>query len=139
MHCTYCGKQIPDNANFCAHCGGALKPDLQPESEGSWEYCQISWSGKWHSVRQWWTDVLFWADAIGKNRRYNAGQSATFDLGHNFTRQADPPLGGTGSDREKSANAYNDLVAKLISDGWEPLPERGASAWELRFRRRLKS
>lgn len=139
MHCIYCGKPIPDDASFCAYCGKATRPGVQPEGEGDWEYCQILWYGKFHSVRQYWSDVQFWAEAVGKTGKYTAGQSSTFALRPTYTREAAPPWGITDSEREKSAKAHSDLVAKLVGDGWEPLAERGPNAWEMRFRRRTKS
>ncbi|MBQ6352209.1 MAG: zinc ribbon domain-containing protein [Lentisphaeria bacterium] len=30
MFCTRCGKTIPDEANFCAHCGQAVKSEGSP-------------------------------------------------------------------------------------------------------------
>ena len=47
MFCSSCGKQIPDESNFCLHCGYSFttKKKSKKDSETEWEYddCVIKW------------------------------------------------------------------------------------------------
>src|SRR5688572_16556126 len=51
MYCVNCGHGLPDDANFCSHCGTpqAVESDLEPNNKFDvavdaerWETCQIS-------------------------------------------------------------------------------------------------
>lgn len=36
MYCTYCGKEIPDDSQFCGYCGKtAIRPDAAPQYQKS--------------------------------------------------------------------------------------------------------
>lgn len=53
MFCIHCGKNIADNASFCAYCGKPIQGEKQPQ-KNDWEYV---------FYRKWWKP--------GKGGRYN--------------------------------------------------------------------
>lgn len=40
MYCSNCGKQIPDNANFCMHCGYSVNSIVQVQNPNQCRECQ---------------------------------------------------------------------------------------------------
>jgi hypothetical protein len=136
MHCIHCGKQIQDDASFCPCCGKAATKVAKTDEGSFVEQCQITYY--WKEIRMR-CELYFWADAIGKSGKYNAGESPHFIFGSFlFNDYADMPTGGSPSEMTKSSNAHRALVKQLLDDGWEPLAERGEQWWELRFRRKVK-
>src|SRR5256885_12810356 len=72
MYCGNCGKELPNDANFCLKCGKPQGATVQAEVP-FWEMCEIYFfdkpKGFFSSAGQ------FWAEAIGPKGRYNAGAS----------------------------------------------------------------
>jgi len=132
MFCLTCGTQLPDDANFCHKCGTPI--GQTQSSKVTWEYCQICWDEEDSLFSG--TQVWFWADAVGPEGKYNAGESPRYRTWGN-TRVYGPADLSHKKDRANAEEAHNRLVQMLISDGWEPLPERGEYWWQLRFRRRV--
>jgi len=133
MYCWNCGTQLPDNANFCSKCGKQQKPGEQPIEpnlkEEKWETCEILFDSQYQLGRGW--IFWFWAKAIGPEGEYSAGSSGQLLAGPIF----DKP----NSDNRETKMAHSELVAKLVSDGWEPVPNKGSNWWNDRFRRRVRA
>lgn len=132
MYCSRCGTDIPDEANYCWECGKPQKPDAIPVLP-RYETCEIAWDEvKVHRAKT--VDLMFWANAVGKDGAYNAGESDVFSQRYFVLgRLYDGPNGHIA----ECANAHAALVKKLIDEGWESTPDRGAMWYQLRFRRLL--
>ena len=125
MYCSNCGTELSDDANFCLKCGKPQKPDIQAD-EIKWETCEIvfeivssGWLGK--------TRMRFWADAIGQEGSYNAGDSIPFE------QHVPPPE----SNDQLAVIAHRDFVGQLVADGWEATGDRGNTWWSHKFRRKV--
>ena len=127
MYCSACGTELPKDANFCYRCGKPVKQNAQAKVE--WEYCQIEWDEEdgWGSKPFW-----FWAKAVGPDGVYSAGEP--FKRKPSFIEMLPPE-----SSNPKVQEMHEQLVEKLIKDGWEIVPERGNAWWQLRLRRTIKT
>ena len=137
MYCSQCGKQIPEDARFCMHCGASMSAeDTQVSGGRFWETCEIlQKSGKGDKVH-------FYADAIGRSGKFVAGETATwkkfYGSGHRVVASAFTfGLISDGYDeyRELQEQKLEKLVAKLVKDGWQSSGDRGKEWWQLRFKR----
>ncbi|MBI5410294.1 MAG: 50S ribosomal protein L7/L12 [Nitrospirae bacterium] len=140
MFCTHCRRENPHDANFCANCGKPVKFGIEEtdrgsraESEAFYEYCEINWAG-WNSYDDFYREVHFWASAIGKNGKFSAGESSRIE-----GSISNAPIGSYDSECKKATAAHNELVKKLLADGWEPTGERGQKSYQLKFRRKAKA
>lgn len=143
MYCTECGKQLPNDANFCLNCGTPIKQSTKPsnQSEQQWEYCEISYKTAGGLLGVLGTRGCFIANAVGSRGMYIAAQSTTtFDstyLGHESSEPV--PLDFLGNPhRERAKAALNEVVTQLSSDGWQPAG-KGEEWWRYKFRRQLSS
>ena len=132
MFCISCGTHLPDEANFCWKCGKPQKPGIQP-NKPKWETCEIV-SEKVRDGGVFSGDYLrFWAEAIGSDGQYSAGESAVFKGPYIVGYPSFP-----NSDDQNTTVAHKTLIQKLVKDGWEPASDRGLNWWNYRFRRRVK-
>ncbi|MBM3188248.1 MAG: zinc ribbon domain-containing protein [Chloroflexi bacterium] len=74
MFCAKCGTKLPDEANYCWHCGEAQKDDIQVQ-ESTFEICEIVYSvvepaGLFSAGKG-----QFWARAIGPTGQHRAGET----------------------------------------------------------------
>lgn len=134
MYCPKCGSQLVASANYCHVCGTKVGSAQTPTPESAnpiYEVCTI-------------TDVLIkvaglfsfehtWqliAEANGPKGKYNASVSQEFKAGaRNFDI-----LDGPDFHDGKAKQPLDQLVAALLSDGWEPV---ASSAFRPKFRRRV--
>ncbi len=113
MFCVACGTQLPDEANFCLKCGKPQKADVRaPEPAPKYETCEI----KFEVVKEALfgvgdDDLRFWAEALGPQGIYNAGESPVFK----------GTGGWAGPSKDQGLSALNALLQKLGGDGWDPL------------------
>ena len=142
MYCPKCGNQCPANYNFCPICGEKINHDPSANnSDVEWEHCQIE--ADWVSANLGLKyECFYWADANNERGRFTAGKSPKYKIlgparigGVLGVR---PPTGETGGDRKQSDAAFNILVNTLVKQGWEVLPEKGASVWNVRFKRKVR-
>ena len=76
MFCMNCGKELPDDANFCLKCGKPQNASALAEvEEPVWETCEIVWNYKKKGGMLSNDKLMFWAKAIGPKGEYNAGES----------------------------------------------------------------
>lgn len=124
--CKGCGGSFDDGFKFCPYCGRA-KPEseaimieINVSSDDKWEICQTRQytyisdnerNGEVHAG-------YFWADGVGRNGVFNAGESPIFQ----------------GSNGSKLTHDF--LVNRLIKNGWEPDGSFGEEWWQKQFRRR---
>lgn len=132
MFCSNCGTQIPDEASFCSKCG---TPQIQgaqsaQTEEPKWETCEITY----HDKNEFVSGAIFWfeADAIGPNGKYPAAKSKPVVCGSRFNN--DPQ-----SRNKKTVNAHEEIIKKLVSDGWQPTGARGYNWWNDRFTRQVRA
>jgi hypothetical protein len=143
MRCSACGKDNPNDANYCTFCGKSLGSSSnveQKKDSTSWEYCQIQSSWKHTIAMSNKYECFFWADALGRNGAYCAAKTEKYILQQKWKWEAPatPPYGNKDEDREKSSRFLNELIRTLQKDGWEKLPERGPNSWSYQFKRREK-
>jgi hypothetical protein len=143
MFCMNCGKELPDDANFCLKCGKPQRAGAQAvqEKPDQWETCEIVLSevekGGWSNIGSF----NYCAQAIGPEGTYTAG-------GTDAIRAEQPPNPfhlPFESDKQvyrKQKEMIDTLVAQLIKDGWiiveTPSPTPMAwSWWSYKFRRKV--
>lgn len=136
--CKGCGGSYDNNFQFCPHCGRA-----KPESEEIKIQVSVSSAEKWETCRiyrQVWDKTpetlgvlssnkftfigFFWAEGIGPNGAYFAGESVPFRIWHVTTKYNGESL------------AHTFLLNQLVKNGWEATASGGAW-WETQFRRRV--
>jgi len=123
-----CGKELPDDANFCLKCGKPIGSTAKPtpEPEPKWEYCEIVYQQR--VDKHWYGDSYFiqlWAKGVGPNGTFNAGEVEEI--------QGYWPDSGESRHQELA----NRLVKLLTSKGWEPLPNKGTEWYSYKFRRKV--
>ncbi len=133
IYCMQCGKELPDDANFCLKCGkpigNAVKP--APQSEQQWEYCEIvcEHSGFFGGKS------YFLAKAIGAKGVYEAGRSTTpFGIYPSGPDGGYSPAGTGG----KYQSALDEVLAALSAKGWQPVGRDTEYWWKYKFRRLVK-
>jgi hypothetical protein len=152
MFCSTCGKENINDAIYCAYCGKPLVTILTVEhkkEEIAWEYCQIQ--ADWKDVSrescfgalQLSSDKVYdcylWADALGRNGPYSAGETEHYRIqGRKFVwdEPSNPPLGTNKEDKQMTREILNNLIIALQKDGWEILNDRGTAVWQIKFRRK---
>jgi hypothetical protein len=139
MYCKNCGKQLSEDSRFCPYCGNPIRLDTQARSEEFWETCEVDRKAGKNN------DVCFCAYGIGKSGRFVVGESTHWKMradGGLFRGVISAYTLGIVSDGNAKEEAnerarLNELIAKLIDDGWQPVSDRGRYWWQLRFRRRI--
>jgi hypothetical protein len=131
--CKGCGASYDDKHEFCSYCGRA-----KPEPESAKVQVSISFQDKWETCRiytesweepNYYSVNKYWAEAIGPNGKYLAGESSPFRYYFGSTLYQKKGYTGAGP-------AHNFLVNQLASDGWEAI-NSGGEWWETQFRRRV--
>jgi hypothetical protein len=137
MYCPKCGKELPDDANFCLKCGNPIHESLEKKEEPKWIICEIVFTCLKKASTVWGlsrAEIQFWAMAIGPDGQYSVAETpaiksnAVKDVGNGPPRD--------GNERDIAEQELKKLKAKLIRDGWEFIGSYGSRYWELRFRRR---
>ena len=125
MICSNCGTQIPDTSNFCLKCGHSQKVETE-FNEPKWETCEISVEENISPLdfMLLFNTERFVAKAIGPKGPYIAA-TTEFHRG----------LRVIGS--KKSDQLLNEIITKLVEDGWESVG-RGHFFYDYRFRRRVR-
>ena len=131
IYCMQCGKELPNDANFCLKCGKPVRDGGQstPQPESKWTYCEITWT------KAGWLDgaCYFWAKGIGPTG-ISAVAKGTIKFAVGST------ILGPGPSRKdgKTVAACDELIEILVSSGWEPLPEHGRDWWSYKFRQQAR-
>lgn len=144
MYCQDCGITLPDEANFCSHCGKNQKSNVpQPEPE-RYEICQTG-----YQVRQvpFFPFILFWpgkavfiASAVcPKKGNYTAAESPSFPsyINPSYKNHVDFDR-GDATLVSRRQEAFNGLTQKLIADGWEPVSQSEQARFQYNFRRAVR-
>lgn len=153
IYCMHCGKELPDDANFCLKCGtpvgNAVKPAPQPEPK--WEYCEIVYTIKFspqNNTRSfsdkitgsWWHDIVFFARGVGPQGAFDASpKEFSGRTYYSFNRDSDEESVYALSDDAADSAAVKKLIGYLTQQGWEPLPYKGAYWYSYKFRRQVKA
>jgi hypothetical protein len=126
MFCTSCGKDLPDDANFCLRCGQPLRttasaplPAIHVVSP-HWETCEIKdrlvQKPGWHTH----AICIYYAEARGATGIYEVAQSPPYEAG-----------------RPDEQTSLDVLINQLMSEGWEYLGFYATMCWAKAFRRRV--
>lgn len=121
MQCSACSSPMLDDANYCPHCGTRRSADGVAGIRR--EICEIYRTGEEGS---WFRagDTYWEAIAIGPSGRYTAARSETC-----------PRTGrGLSGGIARSDELLDQLIAKLVQEGWVPIP-RGQEWYSYRFER----
>jgi hypothetical protein len=121
IKCVQCGTELADSMKICFNCG---KPQqiMAGTSAPQWEYCEI----EYELVGLLGMSHRFLAKAVGPKGTYRAAES-NVKISTNFPHPA----------VRKDNQACDDLIRRLVADGWEPVSERGPEWFSHRFRRRV--
>jgi hypothetical protein len=132
MFCIFCGTQLPDGAGFCSKCGKPQQQGIQnnipAQLEPTWEVCEIMFDKRNAGIggQVYW----FYAEVLGSKGLSTIGKTEELHVGSHYF---DFPK---SSDR-MAIDIHTKLVNNLLTEGWEPVTERGISWWSYRFRRRV--
>lgn len=128
IYCPQCGKELPDDANFCMKCGKPLTGGTQPtpQQEPLWEYCttgkrQVKDGGIFHH-----SEYVMAARAVNPLR-------GTYDVA-----ESDRFIDHQGIPDEKLVPYFDQLVKQLTADGWVLLPPESPWWYSRKFRRRVR-
>jgi hypothetical protein len=132
--CKGCGGSYDNTFQFCPFCGRAkpepesLKVQVSVSLQDKWETCKI-YMTKWNNGSIYVTSQ-FWAEAIGPNGEYLAGESLPFpyflNAAYNASYKGDAGV----------ISAHTFLVNQLAADGWEAIPS-GGEWWQTQFQRQM--
>jgi hypothetical protein len=141
MHCANCGRQNPDDANYCNNCGKPVRQDTAQRNLDQYqETCEILCQDILKpagGVLGGPALIRFTAYAVGPSGSFVAGYSDGFDYPKARYDQAihyDPPLLLPGPSDPGVKSAHDSLLRQLISEGWESTG-RGQAWFNQRFRR----
>jgi len=133
--CKGCGGSYDNNFQFCPHCGRAkpeqesLKVQVSVSLQDKWEICKI-YMGNWNDGLGVFEIRQFWAEAIGPNGKYLAGESEA------FRHYLNPNYSAAYHEDTYVDRYHTVLVNRLATDGWEAIPSSG-EWWQIQFRRRV--
>src|SRR5687768_169585 len=107
MFCMQCGKQLPEEANFCLRCGTPqhseaesaqlkISPASPPQAE-CWDHCEIVYKEKFFSVH-------FVAEMLTPSGRVAVDKESVFD---------------GGKQGYLNGKILDKLVDRLLCNGWE--------------------
>jgi hypothetical protein len=122
MNCPGCATELPEHARFCLQCGAPQRPG-EPAPRVRREVCEIYRSdeaGGWFRAG----DTYWEAIAVGPQGRYGVARSET------CPRTARGRSGGV----QRADVLLDQLIRKLVHEGWQPLP-RGPDWFSYRFER----
>ena len=135
-YCTHCGHKVRDGAKFCAECGTQIGVPAPPPQRIRWETCDITYQEVKPASLFTKAQIQFIAVALGRIGRYVVAESDLFPAGENAAPDYNEPT---------HVRTLTALVKRLISDGWEELPEKaqhpvfGYLWFGYRFRRLVRS
>lgn len=128
MYCAYDGTSHADDAQFCVKCGRPLRGEAGPTHQPRpmrVETCMIRArdGSKWNTGKMF----EFYAEAMSpKGGRFVAGVSKNFGCDR---------WGNLTADNKDGQRALNDLIQKLMADGWKPTGSVGQSWYNHSFER----
>ncbi len=137
MHCASCGTRLVEAANYCHVCGtkiGGVQTQVASSFAPVYEICTTTFImtkdrgfGPWNDKATWqWIAV-----ANGPKGKYNAAVSQEFKARY---LQESNGRAGPSHHAEEAKDALDELVAALLSSGWEPVVNDG---YRPQFRRRV--
>ena len=135
MFCSSCGTQLFEEANFCWKCGKSQKQGLQA-GEIKWEICEIDFRGVSKNDRSRSATGYFLAQATGAKGAFEAGRTKDFQVKTIPSYINKKEIFFDVTDDLEKREIYRALVASLLKDGWEPIPDNGSNWWaKQKFRR----
>jgi uncharacterized membrane protein YvbJ len=125
MYCQNCGKELPNDANFCLQCGKSVRADVQAAQGGEpvWETCQTTRITVKEGGMLSATQLAYVANALHpKKGKYEAARSAV----------------SKGTDLKAHKTQLDALLQKLTSEGWEYAEQFGGYEYNFKLRRRVR-
>ena len=114
-HCTRCGHEVWESDKFCAECGTRIGSPGSPPLHPRWETCEITCQEVTPAGRFTKAQKRFVAAALGRVGRYVAAESDVFSVGE---------TGAPDYNEPNHVRILTALIQRLLSDGWEALPEK---------------
>jgi hypothetical protein len=162
--CDGCGGSYDDQFKFCPHCGRAKSEpptvNINVTLDDIWETCEIYLAYNFEKPSAGLDKILgisriswrFEATAIGPQGRYAAAWSDTLEPQKNGRGDYFSKFTGVRLDdhiheqnptidrliRANCESKVDDLINKLVKDGWQPTG-RGQEWYSERFRRKIKN
>lgn len=137
MYCAKCGSQLVASANFCHVCGtkvGGAQAQAAHSASPVYEVSETTFIMTKDRGFSPWNDKATWqwiAVANGPKGKYNAAVSQEFKARY---LQESNWRAGPSHHAEAAKDALDELVAALLSSGWEPVVNDG---YRPNFRRRV--
>lgn len=135
MYCAKCGSQLVASANYCHVCGAKVgDPQAQAASSVApiYEVCEITFNmTKYRGLFGGKTTWQWVAVANGPQGKYNFAVSQEFKA---YRLDRSNWTLGPNHHEEEAKDALDQLVAALLSSGWEPVVNDG---YRPNFRRRV--
>ena len=142
MYCAKCGSQVVASANYCHICGAEVSSErsqLAKPFSPVYEVCTttfimtkdrgpLGFSLNPFGGRATWQWI---AEANGPKGKYNASVSSLFKAPYRIEGNW---LNGPEHHDAEARKALDQLVAALLSEGWEPVVNDG---YRPQFRRRI--
>src|SRR5258706_2323029 len=137
MVCMSCGREHPDDANFCLKCGKSVRTTVQNASSEppKWEICEIVWTEVKNKDFPTIGGYKFWAKATGPKDSYNAGESEVY-MG--FMAPANITGPSFADYLRKQKPTLEHLLSQLMNDGWVVVDtpiEFSSNWWGYKLRR----
>lgn len=131
MYCAKCGSQLVESANYCHVCGAKVgDPQTQTASSVApiYEVCEITFNmTKYHGLLGGKSTWQWVAVANGPQGKYN------FAVSQEFKAEGKWQEGPMCYRNSEGIEIRDQLIAVLLSSGWEPMDDRFAH----KFRRRV--
>lgn len=136
LFCNNCGKELPNQANFCWNCGKPQKQGLQAD-EPKWETCEITFDWLGGSGRDFlFRRGFFVAKAMGPNGVYEVARIQA-QKGVDSVEVEASEMHPIPNPKKSTRETFEVLISQLMKDSWEPTG-RGHLWFAQQFRRRVK-
>jgi hypothetical protein len=136
MYCATCGTEIVDNAQYCHKCGtasGSTSIEQSQAASPDYELCKLNpyivknTSPFVRLVNPFARDCWCWfAETISAHEKDTVAKSSEFRERY---------LAGVAPGSHDAQAARDEIIAKLLGDGWEPID---TNYKDQSFRRRIR-
>lgn len=143
VFCKHCGQSIDSDSTFCRYCGKSQSTSSsQVSQEERWEVCEIQWVIYTKGKRMWDADKFqFKAVRAGASGTETVARSVGFEAWRDAKDSQFETRDYTTIPPKENAEglkALNELVARLVQDGWESQGHYGTAWFQYKFRRLIK-
>jgi hypothetical protein len=133
-----CGIQLPDAAAFCLKCGASqIEGVTTNQNRVRWEECELIFfvdKIPWFQSKN---TVHLSAVAIGPQGKYIVATSEPIRVVTDLRAQQGMST-SVHSSQTEAVRVVDEMVEKLVNDGWDRYGNYGNMWFEMRFRRPVK-